>query len=265
MLDTVYFARHGFRMSTAHFSSVGMQLARDPPLTAHGEEQVRDLAAKLASLPENERPQLVISSPYTRCIQTARPSAQAIHCALCIEPGLAEWYPPVPEQERGKHPSPPSAEHVRKHFTGVSDRWSPVLYPDPRGESIDDLKARALECLRRIDARCAEWKVSRVLLVGHAAPGIALGKMLQADGDIRRARSFDIRAGTASLSKYVLKEGKWEQVYNGDTSYLPNGSEREWDFSYVPENITESGLRPDWKDPYAPKDAALVFQRRSHL
>ena len=76
--------------------------------------------------------------------------------------------------------------------------------------------------------------MSRVLLVGHAAPGIALGKMLQADGDIRRARSFDIRAGTASLSKYVLKEGKWEQVYNGIRLIYQTGPNANGTFPMCP-------------------------------
>ncbi|WFD31717.1 hypothetical protein MSPP1_002756 [Malassezia sp. CBS 17886] len=262
MPQTVYVARHGSRMASSHFH-LAVDMARDPPLTAHGEGQVRDLAASFAAMPRDERPQLVITSPYTRCVCTAVPVAEALGVEFAVEPGLAEWFAPVWPADSGVHPSPPAARHVRACPDGVSARWDPLLYPDPQGESMDALHVRMYESFRRLRARCEGWGVERVLLVSHAASSIALGRMLQTGGSLAGA-THDVRAGTASVSKYVRDERseRWTQVYNGNTDFLPGGSEREWDFSFVPSNNTEPGMGAAWHDEHAPKDASLIFRAR---
>lgn len=264
MVETVYIARHAFRMAISHFNH-DAQVARDPPLTAHGDEQARDLAAFFAAMPEDERPELVVSSPYSRCITTILPTVERLGIELVVEPGLSEWFAPVWPETSGQHPSPRRAEHVQRHFAGVSTRWTPLLYPDPRGETVRDVHERVYECFRRIEARLDAWGIRRVLLVSHAASIIALGRMLLSDGDVGRATQ-PVRAGTASVSKYTRgADARWTQVYNGNTSFLPGGSEREWDFTFVPDNNTEPGMGADWHDQYAPQDGTLVFRARSRM
>lgn len=263
MLETVYVARHGFRMVITHAQSA-MALVRDPPLTAHGEHQAKDLAAFFASMPRDEQPQLIVSSPYSRCVTTAAPVAQQLGLAVMIEPGLAEWYPPVWPADSGTHPAPPSAATVKRTFPYVSTDWTPLLYPDPHGETVADLHARMYEAMQRIDARCTEWGVTRVLFLSHAASSIALGRMLLAGGDVANA-THDIRVGTASVSKYTRDDQRWTQAYNGRTSFLPQGSEREWRFDYVPENNSEPGMGEAWQDPNTPADASLLYVARSRL
>lgn len=261
MLTTLYVARHAHRMNRS-LTSADDAVPRDPPLTARGEEQIHDLAAFFEGLPPDEKPQLVLSSPYTRCIRTALPTAERLSLELCIEPGLAEWFGPVWPPESGLHPSPRAAEHVVSHFPRVSTRWTPLLYPDPRGESIPGVHARAQAVMQRIDARCQEWGVERLLIVSHAATIIALGRMLQTQGSYEDVRDRDIRAGTASVSKYVRSSPHevWRQVYNGNTSFLPHGEERAWDFGFVPDNTTEPGMGPHWHDAYAPRHARLIHR-----
>lgn len=52
-----------------HLSSVvpmDAGLARDPPLAAFGVTQAQELAAYFASLPEEDRPTAIFSSPYCK-------------------------------------------------------------------------------------------------------------------------------------------------------------------------------------------------------
>ncbi|WFD34466.1 hypothetical protein MCUN1_001307 [Malassezia cuniculi] len=228
---------------------------RDPPLTAHGVDQVGYLAEHLAGLPEDERPQLIVSSPYQRCVNSAAPLAEALGVRLCVEPGMAEWYPPV-AGGAGRHPTPPSGSDLGDERVDTS--WTPLLYPSPSGETLDALRARMQEVLRRIEARCSELGVERVALVAHAATNIALGQVLVQRG-IEGAGQHTIHAATASTSEFKRAGEHWKMLRNGDTSYLPDGSEREWDFSFLPENVTEPGMPADWEDPHKPKDAKLVF------
>lgn len=255
MLDRIFLIRHGFRMSSTLWVSDTTGLARDPPLTAHGIDQIKSLAAHLAALPEQDRPELIISSPYQRCVNSAAPLADALKVRLCVEPGIAEWYPPVSEG-KGRHPAPPSGADLADER--VDKTWTPVLYPPPQGETIVALRARMQETVRRIEQRCDVLGVRRVALVAHAATNIALGQVLTQNG-VQGASEHYIYAATASMSEFVHKTDGWVCVRNGDTSYLPNGSEREWDFSFLPENVTEPGMRMGWHDPHAPQDESLIF------
>lgn len=49
----------------------------DPELTSYGVDQAKQLAAYLANLGE-KKPDLLISSPYYRCVQTSEPLAVAL-------------------------------------------------------------------------------------------------------------------------------------------------------------------------------------------
>lgn len=254
MLDTIYICRHGFRMSwigSENFPTTNRP--RDPVLTAHGQQQARHLAEYFASLPSDEQPQLIISSPYYRCLQTSLPTATSLRLELVAEPGLAEWFPTaVPDT--GIHPSPARAGYMKQFVPELSLSWSPLLYPDPNGESISQLHARARRILHLIQQRCHQLGITRVLICSHAATIIAMGRVLLND-DADGQRSTFIGAGTASLSKYTRThddEKEWKQHLNGDASFLPQGVEREWHFGMVPDNVNEHGMGAGWKDPEAP-------------
>ena len=64
MLTTLYVAQHAHRMNRS-LAGAESAIPRDPPLTARGEEQIHDLAAFFEGLPPDEKPQLILSSPYT--------------------------------------------------------------------------------------------------------------------------------------------------------------------------------------------------------
>ena len=115
MLTTLYVVRHAHRMNHNMFG-LASDVARDPPLTARGEEQLEHLAHFVAAMPANEQPQLLVCSPYTRCLRTAMPIADALpNIALVVEPGLAEWFAPVWPASTGRHPSPRAVSYT--HLT----------------------------------------------------------------------------------------------------------------------------------------------------
>jgi len=260
MLTTLYVVRHAHRMNHNAFNLTS-EVARDPPLTARGEEQLGHLADFVATMPANEQPQLIVCSPYTRCLRTAMPIADVLpDVPLVVEPGLAEWFAPVWPASTGRHPSPRAPEHVVRQFPRVDTGWTPLLYPDPMGESLEHIHARMREVMRRIEERCEAWNVERAMFVSHAAPAIALGRMLQTSGSYKDVANLEVRAATASVSKYVRDGDVWRPIYLGRTSFLPHGEERPWDFSFVPSNNTEPGMGADWHDPYAPNDTSLLFR-----
>ncbi|KAG8458327.1 hypothetical protein KFE25_005174 [Diacronema lutheri] len=92
---TIYLARHGDRYDYAHedvWAARAEELgfdARDPPLSALGHAQSRELAAKLLEL-TGGRAAAVLASPYLRVIQTAQPFAHLVGLPIELEEGLAE-------------------------------------------------------------------------------------------------------------------------------------------------------------------------------
>ena len=90
---TIFLIRHGARHDyndpkgwKAQCSRLGIE-ALDPPLSALGHQQAREVAAALAG----EDIAHIFCSPYLRVLQTAQPLAQALKVRLNVEHGLAEF------------------------------------------------------------------------------------------------------------------------------------------------------------------------------
>ncbi|CAO1620128.1 unnamed protein product [Parajaminaea phylloscopi] len=267
MLETIYIVRHGFRMAW-HGNQIGLSPTgrpRDPVLTAHGIDQVELLAAHFADMPEHERPQLIVSSPYYRCVQTSGPTAKALDLDIHLEPGVSEWFPPT-TQGSGHHPLPMRASTISRYAPRIASasQWPPLVHPRRRGETIREIHMRARKTLELIQARCEELGVQRVLVVSHAATIIAMGRaLLEAEGqettDWETGSGIEIGAGTASLSVYRRGSGaQWEQERNGWAGYLPQGVEREWTFKAIPGNVEEPGMGGDYIDEEALEEAEML-------
>ncbi|TYJ55022.1 hypothetical protein B9479_004333 [Cryptococcus floricola] len=87
MLEHIYVCRHGFRSNwvdpAIKTGPTGMN--RDPPLAAHGLHQSAHLAAYLSSPAQTApypTPEMVFTSPFYRCVQTALPTAKALGLVL---------------------------------------------------------------------------------------------------------------------------------------------------------------------------------------
>lgn len=148
-------------------------------LSHDGHRQAVELATYMKSLPADEQPQLVVSSPFLRCVQTAHPAAVVLDLPLCLDHGLCEWFT-TPLAGTGEHPRPyPVIDLSRLLPEYKFDLdYAPTCYSSTRGESIEELHRRTNTFLDLFLSRLVLQypKVKRVLLVTHAALVISLGQ-----------------------------------------------------------------------------------------
>ncbi|KAI9460961.1 histidine phosphatase superfamily [Lactarius psammicola] len=237
-LETIYILRHGFRLNwvTTNWKSA-TGLPRDPPLAAFGEAQAKEVADYFLSLPEDQRPTAIFSSPYYRCLQTSKPTSIALGLPIYAEHGISEWYSPV-EPGTGLHPRPSSANALKAHFPEIDDSWSSLWYPSRKGEDVDGLHDRLGGFLPifvpEVQRRFAGTH-KRILLVSHAATVIALARELVGE------RSLSFRAACCSLTVLDRKGdaaqlavvGGWTARVLGDGSHLKDGAQRDWGFEDI--------------------------------
>src|SRR5260370_27214598 len=102
----------------------------DPGLDPEGARQAQQAAQALINLPTDERPTSVVSSPMRRCIETARPLAEALGMKMQIVAEVGEIPTParLAAAERG--------DWLRASLLG---RW-----PDIRGDLDYDLWRRTV-------------------------------------------------------------------------------------------------------------------------
>ncbi|PAV22401.1 phosphoglycerate mutase [Pyrrhoderma noxium] len=258
MIETIYIARHGYRMNwvTTNWKSV-TGLPRDPPLAAHGENQAKELANYFLSLPVEKRPTAIFSSPFYRCLQTARPTAEALGLPLYVEHGISEWYSPV-KPGTGLHPRPGLPEELQSYFPQIDPYWSPVWFPSRKGESVEEAHDRVggmLEVLHAQIERKFPRQHERILMVSHAATVIALTRELLSD------RELPLRVGCCSLTELKRKDGRdgvlgsYEHIKLASGEHLEEGASRDWGFEdivikdgKVVEDLGEPGTEneQDW-------------------
>jgi len=252
MIDTIYVLRHGFRLSwvTDNWTSV-TGLPRDPPLAAFGETQAQEVAHHFQSLPVEERPTAIFSSPYYRCIQTSKPIAQALGLPIFIEHGISEWYSPI-VPGTGLHPRPASATSLQAFFPEIDDSWSSVWYPSRKGEVVDEVHKRTagfLEAFIPEVERRMPATHSRILLVSHAATIITLIRELAGD------RELAVRVGCCTLTDIKRKAdrkevlGAWTVKTLATGNHLRDGALRDWGFDDI---VISSGKVVE--DPGSPSD-----------
>ncbi|KAL0951121.1 hypothetical protein HGRIS_007857 [Hohenbuehelia grisea] len=256
MIDRIYIARHGFRLNwlnTNWTSPTG--LPRDPPLAAYGEAQAKELAEYFLSLPPNERPTAIFSSPYYRCLQTAEPVALALGLPIYVEHGISEWYSPV-VPGTGLHPRPGSASDLQKFFPTIDPTWESLWYASRQGEDVAEVHTRTDSFLQTFvpavegalpyessvppsEAGTSGTAHARLLLVSHAATVITLARSLKGDPEL------PLRVGCCSLTDFVRPAGgdtfesgrrvlgAWEARKLADGAHLKQGSSREWGFEDI--------------------------------
>ncbi|KAM0792000.1 hypothetical protein ACM66B_007111 [Microbotryomycetes sp. NB124-2] len=273
MIETIYLARHGFRLSweTSKWTAP-TGTPRDVPLAAHGVDQATELATYLTDGRSDDSPDVIISSPYYRCLQTAQPLSRKANKPILIEHGLSEWYLPV---KRGLHPMCMSATELVEFVPEIDDKaHTSLVYPSRKGESVDEIHDRAEKVLRELVRKFDKVEgVKHLVLYSHAATGIAMSRALAEDRDL------DVRSATCSVSAFKRDAtedansardglGKWRRILNGETSFLSRGEERHWDYTYV-EAYEEDGILddgtalPTLSDSYkAPSARVLVCNKQ---
>lgn len=283
-LDTIYIARHGFRsnwLPPPHPPNpTGIDL--DPSLAPHGVDQAVELGQYLASLPENEQPQFILSSPFYRCVESARPFAEKLGLKVHLDRGIGEWF----KKDRGVVPVPGDYELLGKFFAevlGQSETWNSDtgVFPSLLGESEDDVLER---CHRFWSAFIPAFEkkhpnVKRLLLVNHAATKIALGmsllghKSLYDDVNFKGTKTR-LRAGACSLDKFERENDHWVLLENGKTDFLKDGEEMNWNFDVKVEAGSDEDMKrraeeakknQGTENPSKPEKESLENEVRSNM
>lgn len=268
-LKTIYIVRHGYRSDWLAEDEIvyptGIEC--DPALAPHGVDQAKELAVYFnnnsnttttnttidgkeskGSSSNNQqkqpkpKPQLIFSSPFYRCVETAYPTAQALHIPIFLEKGLGEWYKP----HRGVIPKPPTIKQLSKFFgDSLSDAWQwDTVVPSLDGEDETDIFHRCQlfwqKFLPKFEQQFPE--VETIMLVSHAATKIALGMALLGYQSTRQyikpehggdGETSRIDASTCSLDSYHYnkQDHKWNVNFVGNTDFLSSGDEMGWHFA----------------------------------
>jgi probable phosphomutase (TIGR03848 family) len=140
-MPTLLLVRHG--RSTANSAGILAGWAPGVDLDAHGEQQAKDLAERLAAVPVSQ----VVSSPLDRCRQTLAPLLEG-------RPELTQRLDErLGECRYGDWTGRPLAELAGEPlWKTVQAHPSAVVFPGPEGESMRDLSHRAVESVREWDA-----------------------------------------------------------------------------------------------------------------
>ncbi|EJD03940.1 phosphoglycerate mutase-like protein [Fomitiporia mediterranea MF3/22] len=236
MIETIYIARHGYRMNwvTSSWKSV-TGLAKDPSLAAFGEAQAIELSNYFTALPPEERPTAIFSSPYYRCLQTAIPVSESLQVPIYVEHGLSEWYSPA-MPGTGLHPRPFAARKLKSYIPQIDPSWPSVWYPSRRGELVEEVHDRMGDCLEVLHAAIEQQfpeQHKRILLVSHAATVIA------ATRELVGSRDLPLRIGCCSITILQRKKGQtdvrgaYDAVKLGSGEHLEQGASRDWGFEDI--------------------------------
>lgn len=238
-IETIYIARHGYRSNwlPPPHPAPPTGIDSDPALAPHGVDQARELAKYLGGLPEEEKPQFIISSPFYRCVETSAPIAEELKVPLVIERGVGEWF----KKDRGIVPEPANYDLLKQFFKQLADEetWdrdsSTGVIPSLEGENEDDIFERAALLWKKfIPAFEAKFpNINKILIVTHAATKIALGMQLLGRSSVYDTINNEgeiLKAAACSLDKYVKSNDNWEIMMNGNCSFLTEGEEMDWNF-----------------------------------
>jgi probable phosphoglycerate mutase len=182
----------------------------DVELTDLGVEQARAIGRWLAALPPDDRPQVVITSPYLRAGETWRIAAQESGLDLpaptiddrLVDRLLGDLEMMTEAAVAQRYPD----EHGRRHTSG------PYHYRPPGGETFGDIAVRLSSFLDDLNRDHAG---ERVLVVAHDAVVLMMRSVIEGlswdeiaavenAGSVRNASitRFDGRSGRLVLDRY---------------------------------------------------------------
>ncbi|WP_416899675.1 MAG: histidine phosphatase family protein [Minwuia sp.] len=161
MAKTIHLIRHGQSTFNAHMSLTGEDpMTFDAPLSPKGEQQVKALSREVAALPVD----LVVSTPFTRAIQTSIGAFGARGLPMVIEPLHREHL--AASCDVGSSPLRLAEAFPELDFGHLADPWWYVKagHHGPFAEEPHD------ELMQRVN-RFRGWLASRperrIAVVGH--------------------------------------------------------------------------------------------------
>jgi len=154
------------------------------------------------------QPVAVYTSPLSRAVKTAEAIARQCGLAVQVHRGLldihyGQWQGLTPDEARETWPE-------------MVDTWyrTPDAAQIPGGETLNSLRARAMETVRELAAR---HQGNTVVLVGHTVVNRAI--LLGVLG-LRNHRFWHLRQGTCAINLFEVSSGEFILVSMNDTCHL---------------------------------------------
>jgi probable phosphoglycerate mutase len=177
----------------------------DVPLNGTGLFQAQATGRRIA---DEWRPKAIYSSPLSRAVRTAEAVAWHFNLPIQIYPGLVdidygEWQGLTPDEAKERWPK-------------MVDAWfnAPHTAQIPGGETLDDLRVRAMSAVNEIANR---HKSQTIVLVSHTVINriILLGVL-----DLGNDRFWRLRQDTCALNVFEVDGGVFTLVSLNDTYHL---------------------------------------------
>ncbi|MBW8485626.1 histidine phosphatase family protein [Actinomadura parmotrematis] len=223
-LEWLNLTRHG--ESTGNVASIAAHEAEreengiaqrdaDIPLSDAGREQAALLGRRLAALPEDERPALVLVSPYVRTRDTARIALDQLPYAPRVR---------VDERLRDRDQGVLEGltwHGIRRRFPEEAERkrrLGKFYYRAPGGESWADLALRLRSLYHE--------QSGRVLVVTHDAIVVMTRYLVEELTEEQVMAVEKTPVANCSLSRWRRADGRLQPVAYNDTSFLTGASAR---------------------------------------
>lgn len=195
----------------------------DVPLSDTGRAQAATFGRWLAALPPDERPTLVVASPYLRALDTAK-------IALAEADGAA---PPLRVDERLRDREQGVLEGltalgVRRRFPAEAarlDRLGKFYYRPPGGESWADLALRLRGFYRDLEA---DAPGGRVLVVTHDAIVVVTRYLVEGLSEREILKIEKEPVGNASATRWRQDGSGMRPVCYNDCAHLIKAGVAPW-------------------------------------
>jgi len=200
-MTKVYLVRHG---QTAWNLEEVFRGRADIPLDETGRKEVHLAGEAL----KDETLHAIYSSPLSRSMETAENIAKFQNIPVTpfdaiIDISYGEW--------EGK-----ILKEVQEKFPDLYALWlrEPHKVSFPAGESLDEVRSRAMEAVENL---VAKHKNENIALVAHRALNKVICCALLG---IDNSNFWRIQQDTASTNLFTYKDGQWIVSFLNDTSYL---------------------------------------------
>ena len=206
-MTRIILARHGQTAWNVGASSAEGERFRgriDLPLNERGHAQALALAERLADEPIAA----IYASPLRRAIETAEPTARRL--GLTVQP--LEGIVDINYGDWQEHPH----SEVARLYPALYRQWlqEPHLVRPPGGESLGEVRDRAMAALRQVIAR---YQGQTILVVAHQVVNkVLVCAMLGLDN----SHFWRIRQDNGCLNIFDYQEGDFSVLLINDTCHI---------------------------------------------
>ncbi len=225
-VDLLYAVRHG--QSTSNLAALkGISGDGDDSviaLTERGGRQAAAVGRYLVSLDADERPELVLCSPYLRAVQTWQFAAAELRAANLVLP-CHRIDQRLYDRRRGVLTHLSRSDRQQRFPEELAkEEHDPLDYRPPEGESFRDVESRLRPVVSDIRA---DHRHRRVLIVAHDAVVLFLRQILELLSDAEvLAIADDGLAGNGSITSWHRAGERYELRSYDQRAHLPGAASR---------------------------------------